>query len=94
MNNMRLCRCGSCERIATAHKEPPPDGGELACTSHATGDGWGRICSIEGCLGTPVFMVVYKVTDRRVRLATCLEHFQGMPNDVSEVYRLDGEPQT
>jgi hypothetical protein len=86
---VRFRRCGSCEAIAifrrVARREVPE---ELACAKHVEGEGWSRICAVEGCEHPPAFKVDYRVSEKRAHLTTCPEHFQILPDDMSEVFRV------
>lgn len=86
---MRFRRCGSCEAIAMFRRAARGGGPEeLACERHAQGDGWARICAVEGCEKAPAFKVEYRVSEKRAQLTTCPEHFEILPDDMSEVFRV------
>ncbi len=86
---MRFRRCDMCDSIAVFLR-PGNDGpGELRCAAHCTGDGWVRVCSVLGCEKPPRFKVEYRVGDRLARVTTCPEHFHFIPEDISEVFRID-----
>lgn len=86
---MRFRRCDVCDSIAVFSR-PGKDGtGELSCAAHVTGDGWARVCSATGCDRPPKFKVEYRVGDKLARLTACPEHFQFIPEDISEVFRID-----
>ena len=85
---MRFRRCAECEAIAAMRRSTARGEPEYACEAHAVGDGWGRVCSVEECERPPMFKVEYRVSEKRAQMTTCPEHFQILPDDMSEVFRL------
>ena len=86
---MRFRRCDQCDSIATHSRQDPAGHLEQRCAAHSIGDGWTRVCSIAGCEKPPRFKVEYRVGNKLARLTTCPEHFQIMPEDIAEVFRID-----
>ena len=78
-----------CDAIATHSRQDPAGHVEQRCAAHSAGDGWARTCSIVGCQKPPRFKVEYRVGERLARLTACPEHFQIMPEDISEVFKID-----
>ena len=85
---MRFRRCADCDAIAMMRRTSAHGEHVYACEAHATGDGWAHICSVDGCERTPMFRVDYRVLEKRARMTTCPVHFQILPDDMSEVFRM------
>jgi hypothetical protein len=86
---LRFRRCDICESIATLTRVEPSGLEQQRCSVHAEGDGWAQVCSVEGCGRRPMFKVDYRMGDKRARMTSCPEHFHVLPDDISEVFRID-----
>ncbi len=86
---MRFLRCDACEAIAVARRQAAAARPEHACQAHAEGTGWMRICSVDGCDRPPKFKIEYRVMEKRALMTTCPEHFRIMPDDMTEVFRME-----
>ena len=85
---MRFRRCTICDAIAMMGRTSARGEHEYACEAHASGDGWAPVCSVDGCERPPKFRVDYRASEKRARMNTCPGHFQILPDDMSEVFRM------
>jgi hypothetical protein len=85
---LRFRRCDHCDTIAVLQRTAP-DSIEYACRDHDEGEGWTFICSLEGCDRPPIFKVDYRMGGKHAHLTVCPEHFQILPDERFDVFRMD-----
>ncbi len=86
---MRFLRCSACDAIAVVRRQSKEGHPEYACQTHAVEAGWTRICSVDGCDRPPKFKIEYRVMEKRALMTTCPEHFRILPDDMTEVFRME-----
>ena len=89
VGELRFIRCAECEAIAVFRREGQEGEVQYACRQHAEGEGWRPMCSAEGCDRQPLFRVDYRMGVKHAHLTVCPEHFQILPDDRFDVFRMD-----